>query len=1157
MITFRHVSSLFAVALFFFLIVAGHVHSAGPPPLTDEDMRISDALFSAHKEGSSFWTVFADNEEKIKAPVLEKVLDRAIGNRDDTLVDMVLEGARKKNDEKALTEMMLRAAGYFLFTARPDRALKLYDDSMPLARRSESDILMARAYEGNGDAAFYQGNPTNALLMYNRAAEIYSRSGPNILRGVITRKTADVYSQMGEGKTAQKLLETSRRIISREGSPVEEGHVYLSMAYAAMRLRDYKTALGALELALARYKSAAYQAGEADVYRAFGDIDLKTGESDEAAGQYGNALTLYRKTGVVVGEAYTLKGLADIAYFTGKNDEALETYQKALELFRSADYPLGQADTLRRIGQLQLRRGNLSAVSEAYETALPLYRKLKEPVGQADIYKGLGDIGYYNRNFSRALEMYDKALPLYVEANEPLGQGNVQRSLGDIYFYAGDYPRAMQYYENALRLYVKANSPLGQANTYRTMGETYLRLKKTDHALAMFNSAMALYKKTREPIGQGDIYKTLGEIYLARGNRVGALDMFREALRLLTAANSLVDMGHAYQGIGDVFFSASDLEKADENYNLALDLYGQMQDAESQGLTLLKKASVSGRRDDVKETIRLYDEGLAKFEQVRARAAFSELKRSYMEKVYGHYEDAALYMLEKEEGEKAFQYIEAMKARMFLDQLAEARVDLEKGIDPEVKKERDQLENKALMLKKRLAEENQAKYPDKKLVEELRNNLSAAQEKLDALTREIRYKNPLYASVEYPRPISAKALQDNVLQDNEALLEYFLTKKRVYCLVIGKSGFHIVTLPAKYEDITARVQKMLANIRAYQQGERLRENLARDLYDLLVKPVEEHIEGKTLIIAPQGILAYLPFEALVTEKNGEKIFMVEKYPMTYIQSGTVLGVLRSQHSTDNTQGGFVGFGDPVYDFQEYLKETDAAGKESAIGEGKEGERISDRKAKPAGGDPSPGAVFVKDLYLRSGGTLTRLKGTAEEIEAIDSLYDKTGARHQKYLRINASEEKAKSPEMARYSYIHFSTHGILQPGFQAIALSQIPSDREDGFLTLGEIMNTRFNARLVVLSACETGLGDVSNAEGVTGLTRAVMYAGSPAALVSLWSVADEPTRDLMTLFYEGLIDKNLSKIDALRTAKIALLKDKKTGFNHPFFWSAFVLYGE
>lgn len=1157
MITFRRASSYFVIALSLFLIFVADGYSGGPSSLTDEQLRVSGLLINAHTKGESFWTVFGDNGEKINAPVLEKVLTYAIQMRDEPLIDLVLEGARKKNDETALTGMMLRAADYYLSVSRLDLSLKLYDASMPIARHSEDNILIARSCEGNGDAAFYQGNPTNALLMYNKASDIYTKDGPNTMRGVIARKIADVYSQTGDGSTAARLLETSLGIFSRERSPFEEADTYRSMGYLAMRQRDYKAALGTLQTALARYKTASYLTGEADIYRAFGDIGLKTGDNETSAENYARALEIYKKTGFVVGEAYTLKGLADIAYFSGKNDEAREMYQKALEMFRSAGYPLGQADTLRRIGQLSLRRGNLSAVSEAYETALPLYRKLREPVGQADIYKGLGDIGYYNRNFSRALEMYDRALPYYVESNEPLGQGNVQRSLGDIYFYAGDYARAMQYYENALRLYIKANSPLGQANTYRTMGEAYLRLKKTDHALAMFNSAMTLYKKIREPIGQGDIYKTLGEIYLEKGNKMGALDMFQEALRILKAANSLVDQGHAYQGIGDVFFSAADLDRADENYDLALDLYGQMQDTESQGLTLLKKASVSGRRGDVKGATRLYDSGLAKFEHVRAQAAFSELKRSYMEKIYDHYEGAALYMLGNDQGQKAFQYIEAMKARMFLDQLAEARVDIDKGIDPDVKKERDLLEDRVQTLRRRLAEETQAKAPDQKGIEQLRNDATAAQEKLDVLRREIRYKNPLYASVQYPQPISARSLQENVLKENEVLLEYFLAKKGVYCLVISKKDFNVIKLPGEYTEVITKVQKLLGNIRGFQTGERFRDNLAEELYASLVKPSEEYIEGKTLIIAPQGILAYLPFEALLTGKDGEKMFMIEKYPMTYIQSGTVLSVLRSQHGAENTRGGFVGFGDPVYDFKEYLAETRARNEDMTTEKNRDGS-VADPGEKPMTEDFSSGTIFMKNTYLRSGGTLTRLKGTSEEIEAVHSLCEKSGSRHRIYLRMDAREENAKSPEMDQYAYIHFSTHGILQPGFQAIALSQIPSDKEDGFLTLGEIMNIRFNARLVVLSACETGLGELSSAEGVTGLTRAVMYAGSPAALVSLWSVADEPTRDLMTLFYGGLIEKEQSKMEALRAAKISLLKGTKPGnFAHPFFWSAFVMYGE
>ncbi|MDD3846405.1 MAG: CHAT domain-containing protein [Syntrophorhabdaceae bacterium] len=1125
--------------------------------LLDGDRERSfNELMEGYESGAGrFWSVFGDNKDKIDGPVLDKALHHAAAKRDDTLVGLVLEGARIKGDQKALVSLMLDAADYFLSTCRYDEALKLYDASMPLARNLENPLLLAKAYEGNGDISFYSGNPTNALMMYKKAADLYTRGGSLPGQGVVARKMGDVLIQTGDNGQAATVLEKAMSILKSAGDPIEEGNAYRSFGNLAMRQRDHKTALSFFELALARYTAAGFSNGEADIRRAFGETALRTGDNEKAGENYSKALALYDKTGSLIGQGYARKGLADIAFFSGKNDEAGGLYKKALESFTAAGYPLGQADVLRRMGQLNLRTGYMTAARGSYEEALPIYRKVREPVGQADVYKGLGDIGYYGRNFSKALEMYDRALPYYVHAGEPLGQGNVHRATGDIYFYAGDYARAMEYYEKALSLYIKANSPMGQANTYRTIGETYVRLKKTDHALAMFNSAMALYKKTNEPIGQGDIYKTLGEIYLRKGNRMGALDMFREALGYLTTAHSVIDQGHAYQGIGDVFLSAGDLDKSLENYDTALELYRQMQDKESEAFILLKKAGLFGRKEDVRESMRLYEAGLAKLEQVRTQAVFPDMKKSYMEKVYGHYEDAAVFMLDNNENEKAFYYIEAMKARVFLDQLAEARVDLEKGIDPAVKKERDSLEAELFVMERKLAEESRKETPDKEVMERSKKEFSVIQEKLDALRRDIRYKNPLYASVQYPEPIEVKALQEKVLRDGEVLAQYFLSKKGVYCLLVKKKEFNVIKLPVSHGDLISRVKEFLGNMRGHQQKEPFREDLAWGLYDMLVRPLEPFLGESTLIVAPQGILAYLPFEALRTEEGGRKIFMVEKYPVKYIQSGTVLAVLRSQYERDGYGGGFVGFGDPVYDYTAYTSERSVAADKN----------VQD-KNDPSGGKGSgngapgttPGAAFMKYNYLRAGGTLTRLEGSGEEIEGIRKIHEEHGSPARSFLRIDAREENARSAEIGQYAFIHFSTHGILEPGFQAIALSQIPGDKEDGFLTLGEIMNSRFNARLVVLSACETGLGEMSYSEGVTGLTRAVMYAGSAAALVSLWNVADEGTRDLMIRFYEGMINKGMTKTDALRAAKIQLLSDtEKDGFSHPFFWSAFVMYGE
>jgi CHAT domain-containing protein len=273
-------------------------------------------------------------------------------------------------------------------------------------------------------------------------------------------------------------------------------------------------------------------------------------------------------------------------------------------------------------------------------------------------------------------------------------------------------------------------------------------------------------------------------------------------------------------------------------------------------------------------------------------------------------------------------------------------------------------------------------------------------------------------------------------------------------------------------------------------------------------------------------------------------------------------MLRTHFKKDGLNERFLGFGDPVYDYESYRSGKPETGEEETSGRSASGQ-------------------WTKSGYLRAGGRLTRLVGSGKEIKEIGDIFQIKELPGKTLLRTDAREENAKSPETQNYGYIHFSTHGILTPNFQAIALSHIPHSSEDGFFTLGEIMNSRFNARLVVLSACETGLGQIDRGEGVTGLTRAVMYAGSPAAVVSLWSVSDEGTKELMVNFYKNMIEKGIGKEESLRLAKMEMIREKghdakeeapakgdlrsvkitervQVGaFNHPFYWSAFVMYGE
>jgi CHAT domain-containing protein/Tfp pilus assembly protein PilF len=656
----------------------------------------------------------------------------------------------------------------------------------------------------------------------------------------------------------------------------------------------------------------------------------------------------------------------------------------------------------------------------------------------------------------------------------------------------------------------------------------------------MYERALPYFEKANDPLGQGNVYRSIGDIYFYTGENEKAMKMYERALPYFEKANDPLGQGNVYRSIGDIYFYTGEMEKAMKMYERAEGFYNRVGDIEDLGYTMIDKARVFAKEDKDKEAMKYYEDAISKFERVRRQTGFSELKRSFMESVIGYYEEVTLFMLNKGYNEKGFYYAESMKSRVFLDQLAEGLVQIEKGIDPELKRLRDEVESKISRLNKEKIEEYQKNSQDKENKEEriksIEEELKKAEEELERIKVKIRLTNPLYASVEYPEPVSVKVLQREVLKSDEVMIEYFVSKDGVYAFLITDKTFEVVNLGKKKGNIDGDIQSVIKSVTPHIEGNKLKltefnRGAAMRLYEILLKPFENRIKGRRLIIVPDGNLSRLPFEILMV--NDSK-YVVEEYSVKYVQSASVLYILRTKYKQDGLSDSFVGFGDPVYDYGNYIEKK----AEYGTPEYKDGQ-----------------TTLAQRGYIRAGGKLNRLVGSGEEVKGIGEMFKGKKRDAKTYLRIDAREENAKGMEMDKYGYIHFSVHGLVNDKFQALALSQIPNAKEDGMLSLGEIMNLKYNARMIVLSACESGLGKEERGEGVTGLTRAFMYAGSPAVVVSLWSVDDEGTMELMKRLYGNILEKGLSKERSIRDAKLDMLKNTK--FRHPFFWGAFVIYGE
>jgi CHAT domain-containing protein/tetratricopeptide (TPR) repeat protein len=902
-------------------------------------------------------------------------------------------------------------------------------------------------------------------------------------------------------------------------------------------------------------------------------------ENKKAVDYFDKALVIYLKLNDPVALGYVYLGKGHIYLWGRDNSRALEMYDKALTFFEKAGTPGGQGSVYVHKGYIYYKFGEYSRAREMFDKAMLFFEKAGNPVGQGDVYLHKGFI--YSKAFdnSNALEMFDQALPFYKKAETPLGQGYVYLNKGYIYSTIGKYSNAFEMYEKALTLFEKARQPDGQAEVYMSKVEIYLKFGENSkalemvekaltffekagntngvaavylekgfiysiggeysRALPMLDKALVIFEKTGELNGLANVYWDKGNIYFYTGENSRALEMYDKALAFYEKAVNPADQGSVYQGKAKVYSKTGKNSQALEMFDQALLLFRKAGDIEAESAALHGKATVLAKLGKRDEALPLFEKSIAVLEKVRAQTAFPEMKLTFLEKVYDHYQETVRFMLENKHDEKGFKYAESMRARLFLDRMAEGLVSLEKGLTPGLKEKQDQLVAKLSFLSKEMhkaaGEKNDIKL--NRIKEQYRNT---GNEFADLLVK-IRLNNPLYAAVRYPEPITVRALQTRVLKKGELLLRFFISPNQLYVFIVTRGSFSVVPITFKEEEIKRLVKRYLTAVE--ENSSRGINRYSKTLYEKLFKPLENTIkENNDIIIVPDGELARVPFEAFIIDKDqsGRPVFLLEKYRVKYIQSASLLSILREHYCRDGSRKSFIGFGDPVYDYENF------------------------KQGKPELGAPvrAPGKgneirEMYRGCYARAGGIMNRLPRSGEEVETIGRLFKNQAQKWVVYSRDQAREDRAKGVEMKDFDFIHFACHGILNDDFQSLVLSQLPAEQygEDGYFTVNEIMNCDYRAQLVVLSACQTGTGKIERTEGVTGLTRAVMYAGTPAVAASLWKVDDTAAKELMIEFYRNMLEKNLDKTEALRQAKLDLLKNKK--YRSPLFWSAFVMYGE
>jgi CHAT domain-containing protein len=434
-----------------------------------------------------------------------------------------------------------------------------------------------------------------------------------------------------------------------------------------------------------------------------------------------------------------------------------------------------------------------------------------------------------------------------------------------------------------------------------------------------------------------------------------------------------------------------------------------------------------------------------------------------------------------------------------------------------------QLKSELTILNTRLARAMQMGKTAEAQVGEIKNQLEKARLNYQDFQTSLYVAHPDLKIHRGGAPVIKPEELAGLLPDNStALLEYVVTYDRSYLFVVtraeGKADVdvQIHSLPVKREELAKETEAFRRKLAARDLGFR---DAAARLYDMLLKPAEARLRGKTnLVITPDDSLWELPFQALLTRPNR---FLIEDAAIAYAPSLTVLREMTRRGKNP--------------------KPASAPATLLALGNPMTGKGTIERTAVSLR-DEKPGP----------------LPEAEEEVKALGKFYG--ASRSKIYVGAEAREDRFKA-EAGRADILHFATHASLNnasPMYSYLALARGNGD-EDGLLEAWELMRMDLKADLAVLSACETARGRFGAGEGVIGLTWALFVAGVPSTVVSQWEVESASTRDLMLQFHRQLrassTGANMSKAESLRQAALKVMKSPETG--HPFYWAGFVLVGD
>jgi CHAT domain-containing protein/SpoVK/Ycf46/Vps4 family AAA+-type ATPase/Tfp pilus assembly protein PilF len=940
------------------------------------------------------------------------------------------------------------------------------------------------------------------------------------------------------------------RLYGQEGDSQARACAIFKQGVALVKAGQLEAGLLRFEAALQLFRAASDRLGEGSTLSSIGRVYEDLRKDEQALTSYQQALAIFQEIGnqPMVGTILHVIGL--VCDNLGRLEQALDSYQQALAIAREIGDREGEGRTLRNLVRVYLQLGQVYQALGQYrqaldylEQALAIAREIGDQEKEGTTLNNIGQVYEAQGEYHWALNCYRQALAIQQEIGDRLGEGSTLNNMGVIYQTLGEYQQALENLQQSLAIHRDINYRAKQGRTFYNIGLVYNVLGQDEQALSYYQQALTMMRESGDREGEGAAFCYIGMLYGLQGQHQQALDYHQQALSIFQEIGNRAWEGKLFAGIGADYKRMGQYQQARESLQQALKISQEIGDQGGEAGTLFLLGESERNLDylqqalgifqeigdqggewqtlarigflyeiqgDTARAIDFYKQAIEVKEDIQGNLKIEELKLSFAEQIDVYECLIGLLCSQRRDQDmrEAFRYMERSRARAFLDQVANNPLDFRTGADPKLLQQEETLKAQITALRTQLSnllkQEGSLKHQIRTLhtqLVQLRSHpsnqldteaIAAVQKQLDACEKEY---SQLLTQLKLTSPEVASLVSVDVatLQEIQGLLDPDTTLVE-YFVTEGIILVYIITHRAFVVfPLDLRREDLTKKIEAFRRFTNLKNphpKSLQQLHEWLITPLKKYLTTSHLTIVPHGILHYLPFAALT---DGQR-YLCDDYTIITLPCASVLRFLPE-------------------------KRKPSTGTLLALG-------------NPTTTEPLPALHYAQ-----------------QEAHTIAQLYN-TEALVGAAATQTALFSKARSAEI-----LHIAAHGKYNrhnPLFSTLYLA--PDDQDDGRLEVHDIytLDLTLATNLVVLSACQTQLGELSKGDEVVGLTRAFLYAGTPSVMASLWSVDDKVTGLLMERFYTYL-RSGMTKAQALRMAQMEV----RAEYPHPYYWAAFVLTGD